>query len=312
MSQPTLLVPSALTEEQQREYARMNFETHRLWQLNWYYPNLVICDISKDSQVDCWCEPPVVLTHLFYLFEFGKALYEESYNALVEDLQGIVDAANEQLLYWHLADVSANQLLLWTNTDYLWFIHVPLRQEQYTQQLQNGLRIRYLDHFRLDYKGIRLTFQEIRLVSRDSPPRLVITEGTELTYSWTTAVWETTLTNPKQNLVNPRVYHDPPLSPTNPELIELLQARSLEPLVPSLLSRLSDPLPPSLDNSIETEESTNPDDGWGETTNQGPCWCRLEVCTCGYRPDTPPTPPNVTLWVPGSNHLPLSGGIEHP
>ncbi len=170
MSQPTLLVPSALTEEQQREYARMNFETHRLWQLNWYYPNLVICDISKDSRVDCWCEPPIVLTHLFYLFEFGEALYKESYNALVEDLQGIVDTANEQLLYWHLADVSATQLLLWTNTDYLWFIHIPPRQEQYIQQLRHRLRIHYLDHFWLDYEGIRLTFQEIQLVSRDSPP----------------------------------------------------------------------------------------------------------------------------------------------
>ncbi len=106
MSQPTLLVPSVLTEEQRRECARANFETHRLRQLNQYYPDLAIRDISKDSQVDCWCEPPVVLTYLFYLFEFGEALYEESYNALVE-------------------------LLLWTNTDYLWFIHVPPRQEQY-------------------------------------------------------------------------------------------------------------------------------------------------------------------------------------
>ncbi len=149
-----------LTEEQRCEYAQVNFETHRLWQLNRYYPDLVICDISEDAQVDCWCEPLVVLTYLFYLFEFGKALYEESYNALVEDLQGIVDAANEQLLYWHLADVSATQLL-WTNTDYLWFIHVPPRQEQYIQQLRHGSRIHVLDHFRLDYKGIQLTFQEI-------------------------------------------------------------------------------------------------------------------------------------------------------
>ena len=135
MSRPTLLVPSALTEEQWHKRAQVNFETHRLRQLNQYYPDLAICDISEDARVDCWCEPPVVLTHLFYLFEFSKALYKESYNALVEDLQGIVDAANEQLLYWHLADISANQLLLWTNTDYLWFIHVPPRQEQYIRQL---------------------------------------------------------------------------------------------------------------------------------------------------------------------------------
>jgi len=78
------------------------------------------------------------------------------------------------------------------------------------------------------------------------------------------------LTNPEQNLVNPHVYHDPPSSPTDPELIELIQAQSLDTPVPSLLLRLSDPLPLSLDNSIKTEESMNPDDSWGEITTKGP------------------------------------------
>src|SRR6266702_222953 len=47
-----LLVPSMLTEVQRREQAQVNFESHRLQQLNQYYPNLVTCDISEDSSFD--------------------------------------------------------------------------------------------------------------------------------------------------------------------------------------------------------------------------------------------------------------------
>ena len=40
------------------------------------------------------------------------------------------------------------------------------------------------------------------------------------------------------------------------------------------------------------------------------CLCqRREVCTCGYRPDTPPTPPHIQLWEPRDLVLPSQSWI---
>jgi hypothetical protein len=40
--------------------------------------------------------------------------------------------------------------------------------------------------------------------------------------------------------------------------------------------------------------------------NTDRCRCKKEVCDCGYRPDTPPTPPNIVLWAPRSVTLPYN------
>jgi hypothetical protein len=34
------------------------------------------------------------------------------------------------------------------------------------------------------------------------------------------------------------------------------------------------------------------------------CWCGIDLCTCGHRPATPPTPPYITLWTPSAHYLP--------
>ncbi|KAH9013482.1 hypothetical protein EDB84DRAFT_1568627 [Lactarius hengduanensis] len=220
-------------------------------QVRRYYPSTSYYDLSESSRIDCWTDPPLVLKNLVNLFEFGELISQDSYNDFVDDLSAVVDACNDQLLFWHLSDIIADQLLLWTKSDYLWFNYIPPRRDYLIRQLQVGHPHRYIDRFRLSYEEIQLSFCEVRLVDREGPPRLVITEGTELTYSWSSATWETTLTNPDQSLVNPRVFHDPPTDPNDPELVELLVGRTeTNPL--SLLARLS--LPAS---SPETEETSN-------------------------------------------------------
>ncbi|KAH9174269.1 hypothetical protein EDB89DRAFT_1904739 [Lactarius sanguifluus] len=245
----------------------------------------------------------VVLKSLVNLFEFGETWDTYAFNDFQDDLSAVVDACNDQLLFWHLSDRTPEQLILWTKSDYLWFNHIPPRRNYLIQQLQAGNSVRYLDRFRLSYEEIEIAFHEIRVVDREGPPSLVITEGIELTYSWERATWETTLNNPDHNLVNPRVYHQPPTDPNDPELVELLTARRTNPL--SLLARLS--LPASSPETEETNNSSN--SGWGEEPNVGPCWCTQEVCICGYRPDTPPTPDGVVLWSPGINYLPFRESI---
>ncbi|KAH9166123.1 hypothetical protein EDB89DRAFT_1910894 [Lactarius sanguifluus] len=101
-----------------------------------------------------------------------------------DDLSAVVDACNDQLLFWHLSDRTPEQLILWTKSDYLWFNHIPPQCDYLIQQLQAGNSVWYLDRFCLSYEEIEITFYEIRVVDREGPPSLVITEGTELTYSW--------------------------------------------------------------------------------------------------------------------------------
>ncbi|KAH9166536.1 hypothetical protein EDB89DRAFT_1910579 [Lactarius sanguifluus] len=268
-----------------------------------YYPSTSYYDISESSRIDSWVDPPLVLKNLVNLFEFGETWDTYAFNDFQDDLSAVVDACNDQLLFWHLSDRTPEQLILWTKSDYLWFNHIPPRRDYLIRQLQAGNSVRYLDRFRLSYEEIEITFYEIRVVDREGPPALVITEGTELTYSWERATWETTLNNPDHNLVNPRVYHQPPTDPNDPELVELLTARRTNPL--SLLARLS--LPASSPETEETNNSSN--SSWGEEPNVGPCWCTQEVCICGYRPETPPTPEGVVLWSPGVNYLPFRESV---
>ncbi|KAH9164765.1 hypothetical protein EDB89DRAFT_2077589 [Lactarius sanguifluus] len=258
---PLYICSKAILDSPSANLPLGSFDTHRARQVRRNYPSTSYYDISESSRIDSWVEPPLVLKSLVNLFEFGETWDIYAFNDFQDNLSAVVDACNDQLLFWHLSDRTPEQLILWTKSDYLWFNHIPPRRDYLIQQLQAGNSVRYLDRFRLSYEEIEITFYEIRVVDREGPPSLVITEGTELTYSWERATWETTLNNPDHNLVNPRVYHEPPTDPNDPGLVELLTARRTNPL--SLLARLS--LPAS---SLETEETNNSsNDGWGEEPN---------------------------------------------
>ncbi|KAH9163974.1 hypothetical protein EDB89DRAFT_2078371 [Lactarius sanguifluus] len=168
-----------------------------------YYPSTSIDNLIDDPRIHCWMEPPLALKSLTYLFEFGETWDHDTHNEFLDDLSAVVDACNNQLLFWHLSDITTDALQLWTRTDYLWFNYIPPRQDYIIRQLQHGNPIHFIEKFRLSYEEIQINFGEIQVLDRDGPPRLVSTEGVELTYSWREATWETTLTNPDSNLVNP-------------------------------------------------------------------------------------------------------------
>jgi hypothetical protein len=295
-----------LTEAQRREQARVNFETHRNRQVTRFFPSESIYDLTDNPRIDCWTEPPLVLKEFVDQFAFGEVLFEEDYSELVdpESLDLIVKAADEQLLYWHLAGTTTStnhpvdQLLLWPRSDYLWFFNIPPERRHATEQLRYGNPVHFVDRVQLTYDHLQISFLEIRLLTPSS--QLVITEGTELTYRWSRAIWETTLTNPDQSTIDPIFFHLPPENPDDPELVELLQARA--PL-PNLLSRIT--LPPSSEN---TSENTAYSPTHWTDQNITRCWCE-ELCTCNFRPQTPPTPPSVVLWTPGAHYLPTRDSV---
>jgi hypothetical protein len=267
-----------------------------------------LVNLQSSTTVDCWSDDPTIIARLFNLLPFGQIILQEEYEDFIENtLPRISGAAQDQLLYWHLADPPTSQnypiesTLLWNSDSYLWNQQFPSRETDITTHILNGERVCFLEQFRLDHINIRISFQEIRLITYgENQTRPVITEGRELTYKWINNVWETTLENPVPRLINPRIYHFPieeldnDFEERGPTRIQVLTVEE---------QLLDESLPPS-SLAIATPDS---DIGWEEDTSQGNrtvCWCGKEVCDCGYRPNTPPTPPSVVLWAPGHSYLP--------
>ena len=211
-------MPYVIEQERLRR-AQENFERHHERQLQTYYPEDTLIDISQDPLVESWTDPPFILRKLRELLPFSQVLGSQEYDYLVDQtLPRIVEAAQEQLLYWHLSSATniyncpADAVLLWNSDTYLWFLQVYPDQDSLVQRILRGERIKYLERFHLDYSKIQSSFQEIRLVTQEGKHRLVITEGREHKYQWTRSYWETTLEDPDHRLVNPEVHHFPPAS----------------------------------------------------------------------------------------------------
>ena len=304
------LVPPQISEQEQVNRSQALFETHRERQLQRYYPPSTLYNLAHSNTIEVWSDQTTILKDLEFILPFGEVLKLSQFQDFAScDLQRLGDLAQEQLLYWHLAKVvnvhgsPIESFLLWNKDDYLWFIHIAPRCECIIQDLLSGEHQFFLERFRLDYEQVQISFQEIRLETTQFGPRLVITEGREYTLKWD-GVWETTLENPDTNIVNPQIFHLPPDTPDDIDFVTRLNIletgdESLPPSSPP--SPRSSPSPPAPD--------TDTDSGWGEPANQwisnGVCWCSKEVCTCGYRPNTPPTPPSVVLWAPGQDFLPF-------
>ena len=337
-----------ISEEERHHRSHVLFESHRERQLATHFPENSLVDLRSSVRVDCWGENPTVVRRLTELLPFGTALLPGEYEDFISNtLSQIPSAAQDQLLYWHLADhpMSLNypieSILLWNNDTYLWSRHFPPRERDITFRILNGERVHFLEQVRLDHAQIQVTFQEIRLITQeDDHTRPVITEGRELTYRWLDNRWEISLDNPDQRLINPRVFHFPQEDleeeePTDlqrvftaPEITEpsrntfheqlreeIRQEQAQELLLEESQEQLQEESLPVQEQLLEESlpPSTAPytprsDVGWESTSQWGflpsVCWCNKEVCDCGYRPDTPPTPPSVVLWAPGQTYLP--------
>ena len=320
-------IPGRLTKFQRRERANELFEAHRYLQLRRYYPVTALVNTLDDPLVTNWSLAYDILKVLRDLLPFGRHLttteLTEFFNT---QLSLIANASLEQLLYWHLArtTTSANepieQLLLTEDEEDFWSNHVHPNVDSIRNSILQGNGVSFLCKFLLNHEKIELQFHELRLADTPvpgsggtvlaQPPshRLVIVDGKEFTYHWSPGIWETTLDNPDPNAVNPVEFHFAPVGTSFP----------VEPAPsPPLVARIEDeedleytpePDPPESLPPSSTESTTVWDSSsWENTPNpwsQERCFCRKEVCDCGYRPDTPPTPPGITLWQPGNRHLP--------
>ena len=298
---------SYILKQEQVRRAQVNFESHCERQLQTYYPEETLVNISQDPLVESWSNPPLVINKLQELLPFSQVLGSQEYDYLVDQtLPRIVEADQEQLLYWHLSNATniyhypADAVLLWNSDSYLWFLQVYPDQGSLIRRILRCEHIRYLEQFRLDYSEIQLSFHEICLITQPGNHRLVITEGREHTYQWTRTYWETTLENPDHHLVDQGVHHFPP---ANLEEIFLSRFNSEGATIQEHVDKqlLDQDLPPSSPPS----PSPGSADHWEEqpaptlpVVTQTECWSEKEdICTCSYKyPNTPPTPPYIVLW----------------
>ena len=174
-------------------------------------------------------------------------------------------------------------------------------------------------------------------------------EGREFTYWWHVGIWETTLVNSDPRLIDPEGYSTVPIPGATArvlteeelvrpgigypgianqvpqasedseeesidigELIELASAAEQRPPSSSSGSSLpasSDVYTPQLASNVPVWQNRAVH-ARDRSFRPRSCLCQgREVCTCGYRPDTPPTPPHIQLWEPRDLVLPSQSWI---
>jgi hypothetical protein len=230
------------------------------------------------------------------------------------------------------------QLTLYYEADQFWFNHVLNDRTWIFSRLLSNNPVFFLQRFTLTHSFIELEVGELRLTTNrpelhpflaegNTAYTIVHVAGTTYHLDLLNPVWEVTAPFSTSRLVDPpEPYFLPPESPA-PDFHARPQQRinyytelydhasGREPVIDD--RRDSD-----LDSDITTDTDTtapnlvpptqvvtNPVTGWEQTDNRPPhqsqrCWCNKELCNCGNRPNTPPTPPHITLWTPGDKHLP--------
>jgi hypothetical protein len=289
------------------------FSIHRLNIINEYWSEEEFISLRNNPAINCWSSGDQILERLWRKLPFGQHITAEHYNRIIADLHLLTNDAKEQLFYWHTAgpigsrnNEPVQSVTIFTDPNFLWFHHIAPIRQHIKNLLEQGERVRYLESFRLDYEHVHLHFTEIRSTpvrfgSTPTTPNavlLVTTPGREHTFRWNTNFWEVNLDNPDRSLTNPVEYRFAPAAPLDSSRSsEYREARERPvPQVP-LIQRIS------------LEEFGRPDNSNASSTpatdeRYPSCWCGVDSCTCNHRPDTPPTPPGITLWKPGDNQLP--------
>ena len=197
--------PFALTEESLTLRFHSLWEPHRQRQLDFYFPADTLVNTEEDHKIESWSDSYIIIRPLRSTLPFGTHLTQSEYSDFLSNSRTrIVDYAQEQLLYWHLAQATTwsghpiTQLILCKNDHYFWNTHVPLFQRGIIHSLGLQNPVLFLNRFRLSHDTIELAFSCLCLISTqdvDNPYRIGVSPGEEFTYTWSTNLWQTTSLN---------------------------------------------------------------------------------------------------------------------
>jgi len=287
-----------------------------------------IADLMDQVQLTYWSNHHFIAQVLLDQLPFGEILGSYRFYQYVDyQLPSLLEAARRNLLYWILADIRqynrtpADQISLFYNETFLWHYSALAFREEIITQIWQGNRVRFLSQFLLSQTQVEVEFNEIRLLTT-GPIRyqFIYTDSKEYSYSFNTALWETTIQNHKFALINPTQYTLPITQPNT-------QGR--EPEYQAQLTRIQ-----ALPNNIHIQAhywdsvDTTPDitlEGttWASTplseyqqarefqfaspATAINCGCGINICHCNnnWQPGTPPTPSYLLLWDPQVTSQPL-------
>jgi len=224
----TLRLP--FTEQAHRLQAQELFETHCLRQYNHFYPEENRVNLCTEPHVECCTEASTITSNLHHLIKFGSTLDQWDFDNFIESqLDDIVKACSEQLLFWHISGETnsynkpVDHILVWSNTDYFWFVLLPRSSQEIHFFLEDRDCIYFLEQFSLNHTKFELTFSEVHCLSTPSEETsswpLVTTLSKEYTYHWNSSLWEVTLNNPDHQINNPAYYNLPPQNPQDLDFV---------------------------------------------------------------------------------------------
>ena len=283
------------------------------------FPNII--DLRTQVHISLWSDINQVPKTLIDLLPFGQTLHPLRFYSFIDyQLDDLVDAASNTLLYWSLAGIQqfngepATQITLFFDDTFFWHYVIPAKEPEILETLQNGNRVRFLSRFCLSETQIELEFNEIRYITNPfAPAQLVYTDSKEYTYKWSETCWELTIHNTDPALENPHLYTAPHSQPNT-----LGREAEYQAQLQLVLAQISNfPIGPAYWSSVETTpvssrgSSPSPLPIFIITRASPPalaeCFCGIDLCRCGYRPDTPPTPPFLELWEPSQGPEPRRG-----
>ena len=316
------------------------FETQRRAIIDQHFDDLT--DLRTEPHIEFRCDNPYLVTPLRRCLPFGHYLTTLQKNILTGGnyKARLITHSRSQFLYWYLARAETSlrapvdHLAIYYESEQFWFNHIASNRAAITHRLLNEQRpVFFLQRFSLTHTFLQLEIGELRLVTNTELPSLenrpthdlVHIPSTTWHFNWSTdstilfhPMWQVTPNHHDARLVDPpQPYFLPPSSPASSDL-DSNSSDDVQYHLPTnideeddtdeeeylLARRLPEPLP------SPTWEQPAPDPGW---TAYNPyrrrsariCTCNGELCSCGYRPNTPTTPPHITLWTPGDQFLPF-------
>jgi hypothetical protein len=138
-------------------------------------------------------------------------------------LPELVECSLATFLFWSLgrplqfATSSTNQITLFYNETFFWHYFVSTRRQDIIDTLRTGHKIRFLFQFILNQEEIEVDFHEIRLCTGANNAwgiELVYCPSKVYKYRWLSRIWETTITNHEQHLIDPLICIIPSAEPS--------------------------------------------------------------------------------------------------
>jgi hypothetical protein len=269
--------------------------------------------LDAQAHLTYWSDNSSVPQPLLDILPFGRALSLSAFYQYMDfQLPELVERCLATFLFWSLgqtpqfATVSTNQITLFYDETFFWHYFVPVRRQDIIDTLRAGHKIRFLFQFILNQEEIKVDFHEIHLCTGANNAwgiELVYCPSKVYKYRWLSQIWETTITNHEQCLIDPIICIIPSAEPSP---FTYSQEHEYQDQLQRILSYPTDlcidtqywDTPSDTESSLSSPSSLATEEFIATRARPSvipllvDCLCKPDVCHCEIRyPGTPPTPP---------------------